>query len=254
MPSLFRPHCLFPLPRRAATAGLLVAMAMPFAAPAAADQQDSAIFDLNLRGIRAGTLAVSGAIQGTSYAASGKLQSTGILAAIKRISYDAKVSGTIRDARYTPRTYEETADTGSRQSQSVMEYRGGVPQVKVYNPPREERDQDIDPATQGGTVDPMTAAYATLRDVPEAEACKLNLTLFDGKRRSQVRLSTPAVQDGRVTCAGEYRRLEGFSDKDMAEKTSFPFRLIYQPAQNGILRVGEVQMDTLYGKGVLKRR
>lgn len=254
MPSLLRLH-LLRLPRRVATASLLVALSFPVTGTsAAADQQDSAVFDLNLRGIRAGTLAVSGAIQGTSYAASGKLQSTGILAAIKKISYDAKVSGSIRNDRYTPRTYEENADTGSRQSQAVMEYQGGVPQVKVYNPPRKERDQDIDPATQGGTVDPMTAAYATLRDVPEAEACKLNLTLFDGKRRSQVRLSDPVMEGDRVTCAGEYRRLEGFSAEDMAEKTSFPFRLIYQPVQNGVLRVGEVQMDTLYGKGVLKRR
>ena len=234
-----------------ALAALLLAIG---STPAAADQQDSAIFDLHLRGLRAGTLSVSGAIEGASYAASGKLQSSGILAAIKKIRYDAKVSGSVSGSRYTPRTYQETADTGRRQSESLMEYRAGVPQLKVYNPPRKPEDQDIDPATQGGTVDPMTAAYATLRDVPEAEACQLNLTLFDGKRRSQVQLSNPVMQGDRITCAGEYRRLEGFSDKDMAEKTRFPFRLIYNPAQNGVLRVGEVQMDTLYGKGVLKRR
>lgn len=234
-----------------ALAALLLAIG---STPAAADQQDSAIFDLHLRGLRAGTLSVSGAIEGASYAASGKLQSSGILAAIKKIRYDAKVSGSVSGSRYTPRTYQETADTGRRQSESLMEYRAGVPQLKVYNPPRKPEDQDIDPATQGGTVDPMTAAYATLRDVPEAEACQLSLTLFDGKRRSQVQLSNPVMQGDRITCAGEYRRLEGFSEKDMAEKSRFPFRLIYNPAQNGVLRVGEVQMDTLYGKGVLKRR
>jgi len=239
------------LPLRPAVAALVLALG---STPAAANQTDSAIFDLHLRGIKAGTLSVSGAINGSTYAASGKLQSSGILAAIKKISYDAKVSGNLSGARYTPRTYQEKADTGNRQSESVMEYRAGVPQLKVYNPPRKPEDQDIDPATQGGTVDPMTAAYATLRDVPEAEACQLSLTLFDGKRRSQVQLSNPVMQGDRITCAGEYRRLEGFSDKDMAEKTRFPFRLIYNPAQNGVLRVGEVQMDTLYGKGVLKRR
>jgi len=239
------------LPPRPAAALLMAALA---GTPAAANQTDSAIFDLHLRGLKAGTLSVSGAINGSNYAASGKLQSSGILAAIKKIRYDAKVSGSLGGGTYTPRSYQETADTGSRQSESVMEYRAGVPQLKVYNPPRKAQDQDIDPATQGGTVDPMTAAYAALRDVPEAEACQLNLTLFDGKRRSRVTLSNPVRQGDRITCAGEYRRLEGFSDKDMAEKTRFPFRLIYTPAQNGVLRVGEVQMDTLYGKGVLKRR
>lgn len=243
------------LPSRPALVALLLALGASLGpGPVAANQTDSAIFDLHLRGLRAGTLSVSGAIEGASYAASGKLQSSGLLAAIKKIRYDAKVSGSVSGTRYTPRTYHETADTGRRQSESLMEYRAGVPQLKVYNPPRKPEDQDIDPATQGGTVDPMTAAYATLRDVPEAEACQLNLTLFDGKRRSQVQLSSPVKQGDRITCAGEYRRLEGFSDKDMAEKTRFPFRLIYQPARNGVLRVGEVEMDTLYGKGVLKRR
>ncbi|AMY67998.1 DUF3108 domain-containing protein [Frigidibacter mobilis] len=253
MAPFYRLHRL--MTTRPVLAALALALAVPLAPlPAAANQKDSAIFDLHLRGLRAGTLAVSGAINGSSYAASGKLQSTGILAAIKRISYDAKVSGSVSGARFTPRSYHEKADTGRRQSESVMDYRAGVPQLKVYNPPRKPEDQDIDPATQGGTVDPMTAAYAALRDVPEAEACKLNLTLFDGKRRSQVQLSNPVRQGDRITCTGEYRRLEGFSDRDMAEKTRFPFRLIYHPAQNGVLRVGEVQMDTLYGKGVLKRR
>ncbi|MDP3341365.1 DUF3108 domain-containing protein [Frigidibacter sp.] len=244
------------LPSPPALAALVLALAaLPLGPhPAAANQTDSAVFDLHLRGLRAGTLSIAGAIDGATYAASGKLQSSGVLAAIKKIRYDAKVSGSLSGTRYTPRTYHETADTGRRQSESVMEYRAGVPQLKVYNPPRKPEDQDIDPATQGGTVDPMTAAYATLRDVPEAEACKLNLTLFDGKRRSQVKLSNPVKQGDRITCAGEYRRLQGFSAEDMAEKTRFPFRLIYRPAQNGVLRVGEVEMDTLYGKGVLKRR
>ncbi len=244
----FLHRLLSPLP---AAAALVLALG---STPVAANQKDSAIFDLHLRGLKAGTLSVSGAIDGSNYAASGKLQSSGLLAAIKKMSYDAKVSGSLSGGTYTPRSYQETADTGRRQSKSVMEYNAGVPQLKVYEPPRKAKDQDIDPATQGGTVDPMTAAYAALRDVPEAEACRLNLTLFDGKRRSQVQLSNPVMQGGRITCAGEYRRLEGFSDKDMAEKTRFPFRLIYNPAQNGVLRVGEVQMDTLYGKGVLKRR
>src|SRR5690606_17911636 len=129
-----------------------------------------------------------------------------------------------------------------------------VPQVKVYNPPRPPREGDIDPSTQSGTVDPLTAAFAALRDIPEAEACKLALFMFDGKRRSQVVLSTPAPSAEGVTCAGEHRRLEGFSAKEMAEKQRFPFRLHYRALGNGMLRATEVSMDTLYGKGLLKRR
>jgi hypothetical protein len=171
------------------------------------------------------------------------------------VRYDARVSGRVTNGRFTPVRYEEDADTGKRQSQSVMEYKAGVPQVKVYNPPKTPRPSDIDPATQGGTVDPLTAAFAALRDVAPEEACRLKLVLFDGRRRSQVVLADPQpTGGGGLACAGEYRRLEGFSDKEMAEKSRFPFRMTYAPLPDGRLRVVEVAMDTIYGKGRLTRR
>ena len=40
----------------------------------------------------------------------------------------------------------------------------------------------------------------------------------------------------------------------MAEKVSFPFRLIYEKRCDGWLRANEIAIDTLYGKGRLKRR
>ena len=43
-------------------------------------------------------------------------------------------------------------------------------------------------------------------------------------------------------------------DKDMAEKTRFPFSLTYAPLGNGRMRVVEVGLDTVYGKATMKRR
>ncbi len=222
--------------------------------PALADQQDAAVFDISIRGVSAATLSISGAVNGKSYAASGVLKSSGILGMLKRIRYDASVSGTLTKGRFTPARYVEKANTGKRQSEAVMAYRRGVPQVKSYMPPRPPAKGDIDPATQGGTVDPLTALYAVLRDVPMAEACNLKVFLFDGRRRSQVVLRAPKAEGGTVTCKGEYRRLEGFSAKDMAEKSRFPFGLTYSSAGDGMVRVTEISLDTLYGKGRMIRR
>lgn len=225
------------------------------ATAAVADQTDSAVFDLTLRGIRTGTLSVSGAIDGKSYQASGVLKTGGIVALLKKVRYDARASGTVMNGRFVPSRYEEDADTGKRQSQSVMSYKAGVPQVKVYNPPKAPRPGDIDPATQGGTVDPLTAAFAALRDVAPQEACNLKLVMFDGRRRSQVVLANPKpAADGGLTCSGEYRRLEGFSAEEMAEKSRFPFTMTYAPLADGRMRVTEIAMDTIYGKGRLTRR
>lgn len=225
------------------------------AATAAAGQRDDAVFDLTLRGIRVGTLSFSGAIENGRYSVAGVLKSGGLVALLKKVRYDARARGVYRAGRFTPTRYEEDADTGRRQSQSVMDYRAGVPQVKVYNPPKPPREGDIDPATQGGTVDPLTALYAALRDMPADRVCRLKLTLFDGRRRSRITLGEPRPGNpGGVTCAGEYRRLAGFSQEDMDEKSRFPFVLSYEPSGSGLLRVREIAMDTLYGKGRLTRR
>ena len=242
---------LFRLTRVVAPVALL---SIALSQPVRADQTDSIAFDLTLRGLSAGRLTVDGRIEGNRYAASGTLKSSGIVGAIRKVRYDAAVEGAYSKNRFTPFGYSEKADTSKRQSESVMAYKRGVPQVMVYSPPRDPRPGDVNPATQGGTIDPLTALYAVLRDIPEAEACTFRAVMFDGKRRSQIVLSSPEVGDGSVTCTGEYRRLEGFAPDEMAEKSRFPFRLTYGPAEPGRLRVVEVSMDTLYGKGRLKRR
>jgi hypothetical protein len=129
-----------------------------------------------------------------------------------------------------------------------------VPQVKSYAPPRDPDEGGLDPATQGGTVDPLTAMYAFLRDRPAAAACNQRLVLFDGERRSQLALGPPRPADGGISCDGEYRRLEGFSAEDMAERTRFPFSLRLEPAAGDLLRVTEVRMQTLFGPAVMARR
>jgi hypothetical protein len=233
---------------------VLAAFALGLALHGPVAAQEPAVFDFHLRGIRAGTLSFAGQDGDGRYAVTGRLESSGLVAMIRKVRYDGEVSGRTDGTRFTPERYVERADTGRRQSEAVMEYRRGVPQVKTYNPPREAGDGGLDPATQGGTVDPLTAMYAALRDVPQGQECNVRLVLFDGKRRSQVVVGPPQPAEGGVACAGEYRRLEGFSEKDMAEKTRFPFTAYLAPDEGGMMRVTQVRMDSLYGKATLTRR
>jgi hypothetical protein len=106
----------------------------------------------------------------------------------------------------------------------------------------------------GGTVDPLTALYATLRDVDKGTECQVSLKMFDGRRHSQITTSERQEAGEQVVCQGEYRRLAGFSAEDLAEKTRFPFSLIYSPTDDGRMRVTEVTMDSLFGKARLTRR
>ncbi len=215
---------------------------------------EPAVFDLTLRGVPAGALTFVGRETGGRYAVTGRLETGGLAALLRRVRYDAEAEGRVSRGRFTPQRYAEAADTGRRQSKAVMSYEGGVPQVKVYDPPRRTGDRDLDPATQVGTVDPLTALYATLRDVPAGAECNVRHTMFDGQRRSEVALGAPQAVEGGVACPGEYRRLEGFSAKDMAERSRFPFTVRLEPAANGTMRVAEVSMVTLYGNARLTRR
>ncbi|HSF64530.1 MAG TPA: DUF3108 domain-containing protein [Paracoccaceae bacterium] len=239
--------------RRIAPA-LALAVALAPALPAAS-AAEPAVFDVTLKGLRAATLRIDGTEGDGRYAVTGRLESRGLAAMVRKVRFDAQASGAVAaDGTLQPASFAEQTDTGSRQSEAVIDYAGGVPQVKVALPERKARDYDVDPSTQGGTVDPLTALYATLRDVDAGRECNLSLRMFDGRRASALTLGAPEAKDGRVTCAGEYRRVAGFSPKDMAEKTRFPFRLTYAPGPDGRMQVVEVAMDTLYGSARMERR
>ncbi|MGQ0566064.1 MAG: DUF3108 domain-containing protein [Gemmobacter sp.] len=219
-----------------------------------AQQVDNHTFDVTLKGLRAATLSFAGEQSGNAYSVSGKLESRGLAAMVRKVRYDATARGSARGGKYTPSAYSEKADTGKRKSASVMEYRRGVPQVKSYDPPREPRPEDLDPARQGGTVDPLTALYATLRDVEAGQECKVALQMFDGRRRTQIALTGRKAEGETVSCRGEYRRIAGYSAEDMAEKTRFPFVLTYAPKGDGRMQVQTITTETLYGTATLTRR
>lgn len=219
---------------------------------ALADEQ--AVFDIDIRGLRAGTLTIAGSENATSYAVSGRLASAGLVGMVRKVSYDATAKGALRNGRFTPRSYTERADTGKRQSEAQMDYKDGVPQVKVQNPPMVPRPNDVDPATQGGSLDPLTALYATLRAVEKGEECKVAVNMFDGRRASMIMLAEPVAEGDAVICAGEYRRVAGFSEKEMAEKVRFPFVLTYRPREDGKMQVVEVTTESLYGRARMVRR
>ncbi|PWE32021.1 DUF3108 domain-containing protein [Maritimibacter sp. 55A14] len=232
---------------------LLVLLCLPVAAVADA-RRDSAVFDVYLRGIRAGTLSFSGVTEGHSYAASGKVETGGILALFVDARYDASVRGRVTRRGLVPGRYTESADTGSRVSEAEIEYRHGVPQVKKYNPPRKSSKGTVEPATQGGTLDPMSVIYLGLRTVNGDELCKLDEPVFDGKRRSRVTLSGPVEKDGQIICNGLYRRIAGFSEKEMAKRQRYPFRLEYIRQPDDRYQVQELVLTTDVGIGRLIRR
>lgn len=216
--------------------------------------EDKATFDVVIRGISAASLGFSAVHDGNRYAVSGLLKSAGLAAMLRKISYSATAKGAVSGTNYTPFSYVEKSDNGKKQSTSKMTYSRGVPSEVQYTPAREGREKDVDPSTQAGTVDTLTALYAILRDVEPGQECKVSLKMYDGRYVSAISLSKPKAAGKTVACNGQYRRIAGFKPAEMAERKTFPFTLTYEPAANGKMRVTEVAMESIYGKAAMKRR
>lgn len=236
---------------------LVAAVALCLSLPAAAlaeKSTETGTFDFVLAGLTAGTLTLAGTLDGMGYAVQGKLASSGLVSFVKQVSYQGSASGAVKDGRFRAASYREKANTGDRQSEVVMKWSSGVPQVVTYRPEGKPRRFDIDPAEQAGTVDPLTAAFAILKSVEAGQECKAALDMFDGKRASRIALGGRSQKGETVTCTGEYRRVAGFSPREMDKGTRFPFTLTYAPAGDGRMKVVEVAMQTTFGKAKMVRR
>ena len=217
---------------------------------------ETGTFDVILRGFRAATLKYAARLEGDRYAVTGQIAPSGLIGAIADVSYKASSQGRVRGDKYQPVSFVEARKSTKSLSTGTMGFRGGVPQVKKYDPRLSADPNAVEPRTQKGTVDPMTVIFASLRDQPREKACALNMSVFDGKRRSQVTLGKPTVEngEGRFVCSGEYRRIKGWSAEDMAERTRFPFQMTYQRQNNGLYRVVEITTPTTLGRATLRRR
>ena len=224
---------------------------------ATAARAETLIFDIALRGLNAGTITLEASESGGSYAVEGQMESRGIVGALAPARFEARSRGSWRKGRYVPAQYEESFSTAKRSGRATMDYEGGVPGEKRHDPPQ-DRDVDapetiVDPATQGGTLDPLTGLFAALRSVVPGEECKLDLAIFDGARLSRITTTGRREAEGRIQCTGTYRRVAGYSARDMARETAFPFILTYG-TDGPRLRVTEITIETLLGRATLKRR
>ena len=213
---------------------------------------ERAVYDIYVLGVKAGELEIASTRNGRQYALAGRLESTGMLSAIRRVRYGAETKGRISGGRFVPDVYSESTDTGQRRNSARMEYRRGVPQVKTYSPARDPKPEDVDPTTQAGTLDPLTALFSILRDAPRAAICDAAERVFDGRRATELRTQPVAGDPSR--CRGVYRRVAGYDAEELAERREFPFEVTVTPAGGDRVRVTEIVMRSLYGRARVVRR
>ena len=218
-------------------------------APLAAETTDY-LFDVQLLGLKAGEFKYSVIKKGGQYSAAGKLYPTGVVAQMTTFQFDVSVSGDIKSGRYSPRKYYEQSDTGKRKEEKTITYSGSKIRVKS---PKLPKPHWLNPNTQLGKVDPMTAIFLTLEDRAESELCTQNIDIFDGARNVKITMKGPKKSGNSYQCDGTYKRIAGFSESELKDGVNFPFTMTYSK-QGDKFRAERFDVQSIRGRAAFVRR
>jgi hypothetical protein len=213
-----------------------------------AAQAETLTINLYALGIRAGTIQISGTENSKSYTLNGVLTSSVLLKLIKDIGFNGTASGKVHNGRYQSKKYIGRARTGSRSSVVQMRWNGSTPVLESYKPGRAKRSYDINPSKQTGTVDLLTGAYSTFIARPIDKLCDTTQHMFDGRRRTLIELDKAQVSGKIATCTGLYKRVAGFSQKNMQKRVNFPFSMRYEQQNDGLYHFKDFTADATFGK------
>lgn len=136
-----------------------------------------------------------------------------------------ETTGRIEGAQPRPARLEQ-ANTWRRQTRAItLAYdAGGTPAVSVVPPESPGKRPPVPDALKAQTLDPLSAVFAALAASPRAEGCVFAAKVFDGLRRTDIRLEPAGRQRTPDTfvsglpreallCRLHAKRLAGYEEK-----------------------------------------
>ena len=212
---------------------------------------ENATFDFYVSGISVGKMSLDTTQTPTSYTARSRIEAAGLIGMLLTFYYDGQSSGQIRaDGTVVPGKFQARSKTPRTDRTSSIDWKNGAPARVSVNPPRKTSP---DASKQGGTLDPISAGFAILRDRPRDELCDKTLMVYDGSRVSRLRLDPEVDAGDTITCAGNYARIEGEAHT-LSNQREFPFELVFSKQPDGMGRLERIETDTSFGRAVLERR
>ncbi|SFC34715.1 DUF3108 domain-containing protein [Tropicimonas isoalkanivorans] len=233
----------------------LTALCLALALPASLSaQEEAADFDVSFAGIRGGTLSIRATEADGAYQAVGTAATSGLVGGLFSLKTEARASGRVQGNTYDPAAYDEvTVERGERKTKQIR-FQGGYPAVTQDPPDTKRRSFHADGKDFPAAVDPMTGLYALLRARPAALACNLDISTYDGREVHRIRLGGGRMDGARHVCAGQYIRVAGYRQKDLADASMRDFVVIYDTSRGEPWPVVEVRARTSYGNMVFRRR
>ena len=232
------------------TALRAAALALPLGLAGAQAWGQTATYDFYVTGIKVGTMAFTTRENARDYSAAARISASGIVAAVLNFTFDGSARGVLAKGAPVPTLFEAVSDSPKGRRTTRIDWKNGVPTKVTITPPR---DNDPAPGEQGGTLDPISAGFALLRDGPAERMCATSVDIFDGSRRSRLKLGARQPAKGGFTCSGTYARIKG-EPHSLSSQTEFPFTLTFTQDADGIARAQRIQTSTSFGKATLERR
>ncbi len=237
---------MFKCHHRIRVAMLLLAALLPWSATA---QSFDGEFEFRVTGIPVGTLVTRGGQSGSSYEITASIEPNRLIAAVTKYAFDGSAAGQVFAGKPVPVTYfaESTSPRASRETR--ITWKDGVPVSASVIPARSTAP---DPASQAGTLDPVSAGFALLRDAPLDRICRTSIDIFDGSRRNRIVLGSPEKVGDEYICGGRYKRLEG-EENTFSVKGDYGFTVVFRQTDNGLARFQRLESRTSFGNAVLER-
>lgn len=234
--------------RKLARAALL---ALPVGAAAGtAAQAQTANYDFYVSGIKVGTMSFTPESSAREYSARARVSAAGLVGAFLKFNFEGVSRGTLGRSGPVPVTFQAVSDSPRGRRTTRIDWENGVPARVTIEPPRENPP---DPREQAGTLDPISAGFAMLRDGPAERMCDATVDIFDGSRRSRLTIGPRRAVEGGFTCAGTYARLRGEAHT-LSSQSEFPFTLTFSETAGGMAMVRRIETSTNFGTAAMERR
>lgn len=225
--------------------GALGLLAMGAAAPVQAQETQS--YTVTIAGLSVGSASLAVNTAGGRYSAEARIRGRGLVGRLFDFGYLGNSTGRILgNTRLQPETYTADKNSSGETRSYELVYRNGVPVKAATVPPTNFPKYAPDPAKMGGSLDPVSAAWSLLRDVPVGEACNRSAMVYDASRSFKVWLQPRQPAGDLWSCAGAYSREGGFSPRKLAEQKTFPFTVFFRE-DAGMMRPVRVEVVTTFG-------
>lgn len=223
-----------------------------FITSAIAVHAENTVYDLYIAGFKAGEFTTDVRLNGDSYKGTAKIRPTGLLKAVAKVRFDASSHGRVQGRRLIPKSYDETTVGPDRISTVKLKFANNLPQIVAMTT---NSGSEIPPATPPkGSVDMMAMIIELGRSVGPENLCRQKYTLFDGQRTIKVAIAKPAFAKTGATCVGVYKRLAGFSPRELKRGDTLKFTLKYGKTSDGLFRLSSFETGTHFGRAKAIRR